>query len=210
MHHAHAAPAAARRRFDDHRVTHFAGRFDDRIGVIGQRTGGARHRGDAGFSHRVLGRHLVAHQANRFRARADKDEARLLDLFGKVGVFGQKAVARVNTVGVGDLGGRDNRRGVQVAFGGACRPDADRLVGQAHVHQIGVGLGVHGDGLNVQGLAGAQNAQRDLAAIGDEDFVQHVGAARRQTMENSGWSNSTGSPFSTSTASIVPGASASI
>jgi hypothetical protein len=58
---------------------------------------------------------------------------------------------------------------------------------------------VDGDGLDAQLAAGAQDAQRDLAAVGDQHFFHHD-----HLDENSGWSNSTGSPFSTSTASIVP------
>jgi hypothetical protein len=34
---------------------------------------------------------------------------------------------------------------------------------------------VHGDGLDVEFTAGAQYAQRYLAAIRNDDFVQHAG-----------------------------------
>jgi len=39
--------------------------------------------------------------------------------------------------------------------------------------QVGVHLGVNGNGVDAQFLAGAQNAQGDLAAVGDQDFAQH-------------------------------------
>ena len=41
-------------------------------------------------------------------------------------------------------------------------------------------------------LAGAQDAQRDLAAVGDQDLVEHQGA---QTMSISGSPYSTGMPL---------------
>ena len=74
---------------------------------------------------------------------------------------------------VGDFGGADDGRHVQVAQRRGRRPDAHRFVGQQHVLEAGVGGGVHGDGLDAQLAAGAQDAQRDLAAIGDDDFFQH-------------------------------------
>ena len=40
--------------------------------------------------------------------------------------------------------------------------------------QVAVGDGVNCDGLDVQFPAGAQNSQRDLSAVGDDDFVEHL------------------------------------
>ena len=51
--------------------------------------------------------------------------------------------------------------------------DAHGLVGEAHVERARVGLGVDGDGLDAELAAGAQDAQRDLAAVGDEDLLEH-------------------------------------
>ena len=56
------------------------------------------------------------------------------------------------------------------------RTDADVVVGEAHVQRLAVGLGVDGDGLDAELAAGANDAQRDLAAIGDQDFLEHVTA----------------------------------
>ncbi len=39
--------------------------------------------------------------------------------------------------------------------------------------EVVVGRGMHGDGLDAELAAGAQDAERDLAAIGDDDFVEH-------------------------------------
>ena len=50
------------------------------------------------------------------------------------------------------------------------------------MHGVGVGGGMHRDRRNAELLAGAQHPQRDLAAIGDEDFVEHrsdAGVTRR-------------------------------
>ncbi len=52
------------------------------------------------------------------------------------------------------------------------------FVGQQHVLEAVVGRGVHGDGLDAQLAAGAQDAQRDFAAVGDDDFFEHSGVIR--------------------------------
>ena len=54
MDHAHAAPAAAAGRLDDHRVADGAGDLDDFFRVVGQGAFGARHAGHAGGLHGVL------------------------------------------------------------------------------------------------------------------------------------------------------------
>ena len=49
------------------------------------------------------------------------------------------------------------------------------------MHGVGIGGGMHRDGRDAQFLAGAQNAQRDLAAIGYQDLVEHASAATAMT-----------------------------
>ena len=41
------------------------------------------------------------------------------------------------------------------------------------MHGVGVGGGMHRDGRDAELLAGAQHPERDLAAIGDQDFIEH-------------------------------------
>ena len=63
-------------------------------------------------------------------------------------------------------------RNVEVALARGGRADADGLVGESHVQRFAVGLGVDGDGLDAELAAGADDAQGDLAAIGDQDFLE--------------------------------------
>ena len=97
---------------------------------------------------------------------------------GEAGVLGQEAVARMDGVGAGDLAGGDERRDVEIAVAGRRRADADALVGEADVHGVGVGGRMHRHGGDAELLAGAQDAERDLAAVGDEDLVEHRRAIR--------------------------------
>ena len=47
------------------------------------------------------------------------------------------------------------------------------FVGHPDMHRVGIGGGMHGDRLDPHLAAGADHAQRDLAPVGDQDFVEH-------------------------------------
>ena len=78
----------------------------------------------------------------------------------------------MDRVRAGDAGGRQDRRDVEVAVLRRRRPDAHALIRQPHMHRLGVGGGVHRDGRDAQLAAGALDAKRDLAAVGDEDLLE--------------------------------------
>ncbi len=46
------------------------------------------------------------------------------------------------------------------------------------MHRVGIRGRMHGDCGDAKLLAGAQDAERDLAAIGNQDLVEHRGARR--------------------------------
>ena len=109
----------------------------------------------------------------------------------------------MDRVGAGDLGGADDRRHVQVAVEAPRRADADVLVGEAHVQRVLVGLRVDRDRLDAELAARADDAQRDLAAVRDQDLIENIGhqgfAAHFSSTftANSRSPNCTGLPFST-------------
>ena len=79
---------------------------------------------------------------------------------------------------IGDLRGADHLRNVEVAFAAARRPNANRLISEADMKRIAVRLGINRDSGNAQFLAGANNPQGDLPAIGDKDFLEHGAVCR--------------------------------
>jgi hypothetical protein len=129
MHDAHAASAAAAGRLDDDRIADLARSLDDDPRIVRQRAFRTGDAGHAGLDHRLLGRDLVSHQANRVRARADEDEAGLFHPFCEIGIFGQKAVTGMNRLGIGDFGRADDGRHAQITGDGRRRADADRFIG---------------------------------------------------------------------------------
>ncbi len=75
----------------------------------------------------------------------------------------------MDRVDVGDLGGADDARDVQVALIAVGRADTDRFARQMDVGSVAVGFGVDSDGLDAHLVAGADHAKRDFASIGDEN-----------------------------------------
>jgi len=173
VHHPHAATAAAAGGLDDDGITNALGRRPDLRRIVGQLTLGTRHARHTGLDHGLLGRDLVTHDADRLGRRANELKTGLLDALGKVGVLAQEAIAGVNGFSIGHLGSRDDGRHVEVALRGRPRADTDGFVSQLDVFGLFVRLGVDHHGRHPQLTAGALDAQRDLAAVGDQNFLEH-------------------------------------
>src|SRR5690606_35057505 len=154
---AHAAPAAAGDGLDDDGVADLAGDFDG-FGLAGDGAVGAGDGGHAGFFDGVLGHGLVAHDHDGLGLGADELDVARLALLGELGVLGEKTVAGVDGIDVGEFGGGDDAVGAQVALGAFGGADADGLVGELHVERLGVGLGIDREGFDAEFAAGAHDA----------------------------------------------------
>ena len=64
-------------------------------------------------------------------------------------------------------------RDVEIALRRGRRADADAFVGQPHMHRVRIGGRMHRDRGDSHLLAGAVDAERDFAAIGNQDFFEH-------------------------------------
>src|SRR5690606_12957010 len=157
----------------------------------------------------LLGLDLVAHDLDVMGRGADEMNLVLAQDPRETRVLGEKPVARMHGLGAGDLAGREDRGDVEVGILGRGRPHAYAFVGEADMHGVGVGLGVDGDGLDAQLLARAQDAQRDLAAIGYEDLGEHLFRVS-YSMTTSGSPYSTGDASSTRMRVTVPARCAGI
>ena len=168
----HAAAATTGGGLDQHRVHHLLG---DGAGLLQRRQlpQAARHQRHAQPAHGVLGGDLVAHHADMRRGRADEGQAMRLHHLGEAGILAEEAIAGVDRLGAGDGGGGEDGSDIQVAVPRRRRADADALVGQAHMHGGGIGGGMHRHRADAHLLAGAMDAERDLAAIGDQHLLEH-------------------------------------
>ena len=143
-----AAPAPAPGSLDDDRKTYAAGDLQTFLRVVRERPVGAGQAGNAGLFHGLDGGYLVAHGADGFRLRPDKHKPALDHLLGEIRIFGEKTVAGMNRLGVGDFRGADDCRHVQVAFPGSGGADAHGFVRQPDMLEVAVRLGMNGDGLD--------------------------------------------------------------
>ncbi len=168
---AHAAATAAGGRLDHHRQADLA-RLLLEVGIALVGALVSRHARHAGIDHAPLGGRLVAHGGDGGRRRADEDEARLL-AGGREGlVLGQEAVARVHGVGARLVRGLQDAVDAEVALAHRRGADAHRLVGEADVRGVPVGVGVDGNGAIAHRLGRAHDPPGDLAAVGDEDLAK--------------------------------------
>src|SRR5207245_1028638 len=71
-----------------------------------------------------------------------------------------------------DERGRHDRGDVQIGRARRGRTDTDRFIGEVDRQAVRVGLAVHGDRLDTELAAGADDAHGDLAAIRDEDLLE--------------------------------------
>ena len=138
-HDAHASPAAAGDRLDDDRVSDVLGDLERLLLAVDGAVAARQHR-HARLLHRLLGPGLVAEQLDHAGIGPDEADVAGLAHLGEIRALREEAVAGMNGIGAGDLGGADDRRHVQIAVGAARRADADVLVGEPDVQRVLVGL----------------------------------------------------------------------
>src|SRR5260370_574969 len=144
----------------------------------GEHAGRTRQYGDAEILHERTRAFLDAHHANDFRPRPDKLDLRRVADFGESRVLAEETVSGMYGVHIRNFRGADDGRNVQVAARALGGPDADPLIGEAHVRTIAVRLRIDGDRLNSQVFAGADDANGNFAAIAHEYLLKRYG---RQT-----------------------------
>ena len=90
-----------------------------------------------------------------------------------MGVFGEETVTGMDGIDVADLGHADDPFDKQIALGRGCGSDADCLIREADRQTVFIGLGVSDDGFDSHFAACPDDAEGDLAAIGNQDFIEH-------------------------------------
>jgi hypothetical protein len=171
--HPQPPPAAASRRLDQDRIP-------DPLSQPGRVRGVAqpsliRRADQPARQHRESRRHrvvprreLVPGRLEHVRARPDEHDARRLARPREPRVLRQEAVARVDRIRSGRVRGRDDRLHIEITLGRAHGPDPDCAVGQPGRYRVRVSVRDRQHGLDAEPLAGAQHADGDLAAIGNQ------------------------------------------
>ena len=112
---------------------------------------------------------FVAHLTDLIGSGPYKRNALRRARFRQFRRLGQKSIARMDCVRSGRQGSCDNGFDVQVAFGGAGRAYADGAAGNPCRQTVPIGIRDSEDGLDSQRLAGADNADGDFTAVGDQN-----------------------------------------
>ena len=159
---AHPAPASPRCGLQDQRVAELL-----RLARLDHR--------NTGLAGDPLRLELVAGRFERSGRRPDPDEPGRLDGPCEVRVLGEEAVARVDRVGTGRCGGANVLPGVEV------RGDLDGLVGRARVQRALVVRRSDRDGGDSELTACPKDAQRNFAAVRDQQLRDAAQADPRQT-----------------------------
>ena len=107
------------------------------------------------------------------RVRADEGDLLGEQPIGELGFFGEEAEAGVDRLRASLLGGVDDLVDHEIALRGGRGADEDAFVSHIHRETVAIGFREHDGRLDAQPSGGADNADGDLAAIGDQDFIEH-------------------------------------
>ena len=130
------------------------------------RTGHNRHPGGLHAAPRLR---LVPHRHDRGGRGPDEHEARAGDGIGERRPLRKESVSRMDRLATGGPRGFDQPAHVQVRIDRRRGPDRHRELRRAHVRREAISLGVDRDRLEPLLVAGADDAEGDLAAVRDEN-----------------------------------------
>ena len=167
----HAAATAARHGLDHDRCAVAQRREEFSHLAERRRPRGAAQDWHAAFFCERARLHLVAEQIEHLGARSDKRDAGVGASAREAGVLAEKAVARMNRVAAGFFGDRNNLFAVEIC-GRARAAQTSRLVGLARMQRTRVVVRKDGHGADAHLGGGAHDANRDLAAVGDQKTVR--------------------------------------
>ncbi len=170
---AHAAPAAAPAGLEHQRVADRLGLARDLGHVVAEHAGRRDHR-HAGLNGDLAGRGLVAERPHGRRGGADEGDAGGGAGIDEIRVLGEQAVARMDGVAA-RLARHPDHLGDRQIGRDRPQPGADTigLVGLEPVQRELVLLGIDRDRALAELVGGAQDADGDLAAVGDQDLFEH-------------------------------------
>ena len=123
--------------------------------------------------HQRLGRALATHGADRFHRWTDEDDAIRGTCLSELFVFREKAVAGMYGLRTGLFRRVEDAFDIEITFARGRQSDQYRFVCEARMARIGIGFGEHRHSANAQATRRLDNPAGDLAAIGNEDFLEH-------------------------------------
>ena len=168
MHYPHALSATARSRLKHDRESQGA-RLQIQVRDILLRSVIARENRNARADHARLGGDLGSQNGDRFRSRAHKLESGLPGRPGKLSVFRQEAITRVDRLHLLSVRRFQNPPRIKVAFASVGSPKSHRHVRFPHMLCTAIGVGIDGHCPNTQTARRAENSTGNLAAVCNQE-----------------------------------------
>ncbi len=168
----HPLAAAAGRGLHHHRIADLGGDPHRMFGIVdlADKAGDHVHAGRLG---ELLGLDLVAHRRDGIGRRPDERDPRLGARPREALAFGEEAIAGMDAVRPGLLRREQDQLGLEIALRRGRRPEPNRFVGHPHMRRARIGIRIDRDRGDPHLLGGAHHPARDLAAIGDQDLLEH-------------------------------------
>jgi CDP-diacylglycerol--glycerol-3-phosphate 3-phosphatidyltransferase len=125
--------------------------------------------------HRRAGGGLRSHELDRRRRWPDPHKTGLFHGACERGVLREEAVAGMDCLRSSALGGVQNAIDREVALGRRSRPEEESLVRVRDVERGAIALGIDSDRADAELAEGAEDADRDLPTVGNENLLEHRG-----------------------------------
>ncbi len=107
----------------------------------------------------------MARMAGRW---ADEDKPGGFNRVHETCIFGEKPIARMDSLCAGFLRSLYDRTDIQIALRRNGRADAHRLVGHLHMQRLGVGIGIDRDSDDAKLARRADDPAGNFSAIGNQ------------------------------------------
>ena len=137
------------------------------------RTGGARHQRCPHRCRNAPRRHLVAQLRNGLGSGTDPHQPGIDHRLREPGVLRQEAIARMHGIGPAAPCNLQQLAHVQVGIGRALTLQGESLIRQAHMQRIPIRIGIYRHALHAIIGTCTDDAHRNLAAVGNQDFLDH-------------------------------------
>ena len=119
----------------------------------------------------LLGRRLAAQLTNGGWRRAYPDQPCILHRLRKACILTQKAITWVHCIRRASLCCSQQLAHIQIALRRRQPPQCVSLRGLLHMQTMGIRIGIHGHGFNSHAMGRGHDAQRNLAAIGNQNAL---------------------------------------
>jgi len=161
----HAFSAAAGGGFDEQGKADLRGDGDDLIVAQGALAFCAGNNGYPGCGNGGARNRFVAHCGNRAGARPDECQPGFFDFARKVIAFSQKAIPRMNGARSTASGDFDDCITAQIRVARRRRSKTIGFISIAHMQRFTIRLGIDGNRLHPQFMAGAQDTDCNFAPV---------------------------------------------